>query len=113
MTDSVSRLARLEEKIDGLVKGVDKLQHDIETFGVRVNQLELDVQESLWQLRERVAKLERDTAQLRLEIEQMRTYQSSKEQTRSERVWEMVMKVATPIIGGAVGWLIARLRLGE
>lgn len=102
-----SRLARVEAKIDVLVKGVDKLQEDIETFGMRVNKLELDTQESMWQLRERVAELEREAANLRLDVERLKHDQESQRQTQSERIWELVMRIATPIASGAIGGMLA------
>lgn len=109
------RLARVEEKIDVLVSEVGGLRGDVKNFSARITKLEEGTREAVpqvWKLRERVAHLEKETASLKIDLEQMRQDYASQQQTRSSRTWEVFMKIATPIIGGIVGWLLATFQSG-
>ena len=76
MTESVERLARVEEKLDVLVSEVGGLRSDVRDFGTRITKLEESTREAIpqvWRLRERVAELERETAREAFLLAQLRS----------------------------------------
>ena len=105
------KLARVEEKIDALMEGVGDLRADVKAFAGRITRLEESTREAVpqvWKLKERVAELERDTAQIRLELERMK----SEQHTTGSRTWEIIKMFLGPIAGAIAGWVAATFQAG-
>lgn len=105
------KLARVEEKIDTLVRGVDDLREDVKLFGSRITRLEESTREAVpqvWKLKERVAELERDTANLKLDLEQLRQDYQNKQETAGHRWWDVAKLALSPAIAAIVMWLLMR-----
>lgn len=105
------KLARVEEKIDALMEGVGDLRADVKVFGDRITRLEESTREAIpqvWKLKERVAELERDTANLKLELERLRQEYERGKRTTGGRWWEVAKFALSPAIAAAVGWLLGR-----
>jgi len=104
-------LARVEAKLDMLVSEVGGLRNDVKDFGARITKLEEGTREAVpqvWKLKERVAMLERDAAQIRLDVERLKA-----EHTKySSRAWEVGKMFLGPIAGAIAGWVAATFRAG-
>ena len=112
MTETAeSRLVRVEEKLDALVEGWGELRKDVRAINVRLLRLEEGTREAVpqvWKLKERVAMLERDAAQIRLEVERLKA-----EHTKNRsRAWEVGKMFLGPIAGAIAGWVAATFRAG-
>lgn len=111
LTESAeTRLARIETLLGELAKGVDRLSEDFRSFGDRLTRLESATSEAVpyvWRLRERVAELERDTANLRLELGRMRQDYDSQRKTSGSRWWDVAKLAMSPLAAAVVAWLIA------
>ncbi len=115
MTESAERLARVEEKLDVLVSEVGGLRSDVKDFGTRITKLEESTREAVpqvWRLRERVAELERETAQLRLDLEQLRQEYQTRQQTTGSRWWDVAKMALGPVLGAIAGWVAATFQKG-
>lgn len=106
MTESAERLARVETALQTLVGEVKKLRDSMDSVGDRITRLEESTKEAIpqvWRLRERVAQLERETAELRLEIEHIKHAGKS----AGARWWDIAKMTLGPIIAALVAWAIA------
>lgn len=104
--ESAERLARVETTLQSLVEEVRKLRDSMEGVGERLTRLEESTKEAVpqvWRLRERVAQLERETAELRLEIEHIKHTGKSV----GARWWDIAKMALGPAIAAAVAWAIA------
>jgi len=105
------KLARVEEKIDALMEGVGDLRADVKAFAGRITRLEESTRDAVpqvWLLKERVAVVERDTANLKLEHERLRQEYEQGKKTTGGRWWEVAKFALSPVIAAAVGWLLGR-----
>ena len=112
---SDTKLARVETTLGVLVDEVRLLRESTDHIGDRITRLEESTKEAIpyvWKLRERVAELERDTAQLRLDIERLRKDYDSDRQTKSSRLWEVARMTLGPILGAIAGWIAATFQRG-
>lgn len=111
MTDTEQeRLARVETILAELVKGVDRLIDNMQDVGNRITRLEESTREAVpqvWRLKERVAELERDTANLKLELERLRQDYERKRTSTGNRWWDVAKMVLTPLISGVIGAVVA------
>ena len=105
------KLARVEEKIDALMEGVGDLRADVKAFAGRITRLEESTRDAVpqvWLLKERVAVVERDTANLKLEHERLRQKYEQGKKTTGGRWWEVAKFALSPAIAAAVAWLLGR-----
>ena len=112
---SDTKLARVETTLGVLVDEVRLLRESTDHIGDGITRLEESTKEAIpyvWTLRERVAELERDTAQLRLDIEKLRTDYETRQQTKSNRLWDMARMTLGPILGAIAGWIAATFQRG-
>jgi chromosome segregation ATPase len=106
MTESAERLARVETALNTLIDEVKLLRDSTQLVGERITRLEESTKEAIpqvWRLRERVAQLERETAELRLEIEHIK----QGGQKTGARWWDIAKMALGPAIAAAVAWAIA------
>lgn len=112
MTETAEiKLARVEEKIDALTRGVADLSEDVKAFGGRITRLEeatRDAVPQVWKLKERVAELERDTANLQLDLERLRQDYEASKQRRGNRWWDVAKMALSPAVAALVMWLLMR-----
>ena len=109
------KLARVEAKLDTLVLQVEGLRDDVRDFGTRITKLEESTREAVpqvWKLKERVAELERDTANIKLELERLRQKYDERQHTAGRRWWDVARMVLGPILGAIAGWIAAALQRG-
>jgi chromosome segregation ATPase len=110
------RLARVEEKLDVLFTEVGGLRDDMKSVGDRLTRLEASTQDAMpqvWKLRDKVAELERETASLKLQLEQLkqdyekqREEQARRQTATGNRVWDVAKMALSPLVGGIIGaWL--------
>lgn len=116
MTETAEiKLARVEEKLDVLVSWVEGLRDDVKAFATRITKLEESTREAVpqvWKLRERVARLELETAQLRLDLEQLTLNYEERRQAAGSRWWDVVRMILGPVLGAIAGWIAATLQRG-
>lgn len=116
MTESAEiKLARVETALNTLIGEVGKLREGMEGVGDRITRLEESTKKAVpqvWELRERVAKLERETAQLRLDLEQMKQDYEARQQTAGNRWWDVARMALGPVLGAIAGWLAATFQRG-
>jgi chromosome segregation ATPase len=112
---SDAKLAKVETTLGVLVDEVRLLRESTDGIGDRITRLEESTREAIpqvWKLRERVAELERDTAQLQLDIERLRKDYETEQQTKSSRLWDVARMSLGPIMGAIAGWVAATFQRG-
>lgn len=105
------KLARVEEKIDAIMEGVGDLRADVKAFAGRITRLEESTRDAVpqvWLLKERVAELERDTANLQLDLERLRQDYEASKQRRGNRWWDIAQMAISPVVATIVMWLLMR-----
>ncbi len=116
MTESAeARLARVETALNTLIGEVSKLRQSMDTVGDRITRLEeatKDAVPQVWKLRERVAQLERETAELRIKLEELRHEWEERQKVTGSRLWEVVRMALGPLLGAVAGWVAATFRRG-
>lgn len=116
MTESAEvKLARVETALNTLIGEVRLLRESTGTVGDRITRLEESTKKAVpqvWELRERVAKLELETAQLRLDLEQMKQDYEARQQTAGNRWWDVARMLLGPVLGAVAGWIAATLQRG-
>ena len=112
------KLARVETALGTLIEEVRLVRSSTEVVSSRITRLEEATKEAVpqvWKLRERVAKLERDTANIWLELERLRndheeskqSYEGSR-QRRGNRWWDVAKMALSPAVAALVMWLLMR-----
>lgn len=109
--DADIKLARVEATLQSLVEEVRKLRVSAEDMIARVIRLEEATRESIpeiWPLRDRVAQVECETADLRLRLQELQKEQDSARHTTGNRWWDLAKIVLSPAVAAAVAWLLMR-----
>jgi chromosome segregation ATPase len=116
LTESAeARLARVETALNTLIGEVSKLRQSMDTVGDRITRLEeatKDAVPQVWKLRERVAQLERETAEMRINLEELRHDWEERQRVTGSRLWEVVRMALGPLLGAVAGWVAATFRRG-
>ena len=118
MTENAdARLARVETALQTLVEEVRLLRDSMQDVGNRLTRLEESTRDAVpqvWRLRERVAELEKETENIKLQLEQLKSDNEKQRQdyekrqvTTGNRWWDIVKMALNPIIAGLVGAVLA------
>ncbi len=111
MTESAERLARVETALNTLIDEVRLLRDSTKSVGDRITRLEESTKEAIpqvWRLRERVAHLERETAEMRINLEELRHDWEERQRVTGSRWWDVVRMALGPLLGAVAGWLAAK-----
>lgn len=106
-----ARLSRVETALNTLIGEVSKLRQSMDTVGDRITRLEeatKDAVPQVWKLRERVAHLERETAEMRINLEELRHDWEERQRVTGSRWWDVVRMALGPLLGAVAGWLAAK-----
>lgn len=107
MTENAdARLARVETALQTLVEEVRLLRDSMQDVGSRLTRLEESTRDAVpqvWRLRERVAELEKETENIKLQLEQLKQDSEKRRATTGNRIWDVAKMVLTPLISGLIG----------
>jgi len=107
MTETADiRLARVETTLQALVEEVRKMRDAMQGVGDRITRLEESTRDAVpqvWRLRERVAELEKETENIKLQLEQLKQDNEKRQATTGNRIWDVAKMVLTPLISGLIG----------
>lgn len=106
-----AKLARVETVLDTLLEEVRGLRGGLASIGERLTRLEEATRETIpqvWPLQLRVAQLEKETAELRMQLQTMQEERDVSQRASSNRWWDVAKLILTPVVAAAVGFVMGR-----